>query len=117
MAWVALAEESTQRCFGLRISSNQCGVALRARTRGQDRSGTTGGEKLSGRATYRRRFRAEIPAVAGADSGQAGSGKAPGGTAELLRGLAELVAQRCGVAAAALRALRGGASRVGWRRR
>jgi len=33
-----------------------------------------GGEESSGRATYRRRFRAEIPAVAGADSGQAGSG-------------------------------------------
>ena len=34
MAWVAFAEGPTQRCFGLRISSDQCGVALRTRTWG-----------------------------------------------------------------------------------
>ena len=62
MAWVALAEELTQRCFGLRISSNQCGVALRMRTWGQDGSGTTGGEKSKGGVTHRRSALDEIPA-------------------------------------------------------
>jgi hypothetical protein len=53
------------------------------------------------------------PAAAGDVTVDGGRGVAPGARAELLRGLAVLVAQRSGVTMAALRALRGGAVRHG----
>ena len=42
-----LVEELTQRCSGLRISSDRCGVALRTRTWGHDGTGLTGGDELT----------------------------------------------------------------------
>ena len=60
-----------------------------------------GGEESSGRATYRRRFRAEIPAVAWADSGQAGSGETPEVEAEPVRFLGRFLVRRSGDSAAA----------------
>ena len=86
MAWVALAEESTQQCFGLRIFSNQCGVALRMRNWGQDRSGTTGGEKSSGRSfsPTTRSWRKSGAMVAETEGSELGG--SPGPDVELLRG-------------------------------
>jgi len=86
MAWVALAEESMQRCFGLRISSNHCGVTRRTRTWGLDRSGTTGGEKSSGRSfsPTTRSWRKSDAMVAETEGSELGG--SPGPDVELLRG-------------------------------
>ena len=73
-----------------------------------------GGKESSGRTTYRRRFRAEIPAVAWADSGQAGLGETPEVEAEPVRFLGRFLVRRSGDSAAAqsgcaAEQLRGGA--------
>ena len=74
-----------------------------------------GGEESSGRATYRRRFRAEIPAVAWADSGQAGSGETPEVEAEPVRFLGRFLVRWSGDSAAAQSSPGGGAERGGAR--
>ena len=92
-------------------------AALRSKTGDQRGTGDAGGVNPSERrnspsSDSRANSGAVGPGLWGKDLGGV-----PGCTAVLLRGLAEWVAQRCGVAAAALRALRGGASRARWRRR
>ena len=88
-------------------------AALRSKTGGQRGTGDAGGVNSSER-------RNSPSSDSRANSGEVGPGfwgkdlgEVPGCTAVLLRGLAELVAQRCGVAAAALRALRGGLKEAG----
>ena len=65
MAWVALADESTQRCFGLRISSNRHVESLQRCYGGQEAQSGPGGVEL--------RRRSNSPAVESRlDSGGAG---------------------------------------------
>ena len=76
--WAKLVEELTQRCSGLRISSDRCGVALRTRTWGQDGTGLTGGDELTEVVSYRSLVAQRDSAAADVGDRKRGFGRLPG---------------------------------------